>query len=144
MRTSATNAKSQSRALTIYDLHSHNSKCCFWHKGEGGLDAYKFATFLLVYVNNNERCKAASTIILYSDRRSYQNRNKGLANGLYDFCCKNKKTFFQKTHKWNVIAYKLSVCEKINVPSNNKMYIEKARPKQLQVPEARLLKDVQG
>ena len=50
---------------TIYDLHSHDSKCYFWHEGEGGLDAHTFATCLLDYLNNNERCKAASTIIVY-------------------------------------------------------------------------------
>lgn len=81
---------------TIYDVHSHDAKCYFGHEGEGGLDADTFATCLMDYLNNNERCKAGSTIIIYSDGCSYQNRNKILANALYDFCCKTKKTVFQK------------------------------------------------
>lgn len=124
---------------TIYDLHSRDAKCYFWHEGEGGLDADTFATCLLDYLNNNESCKAASTIIVYSDGCTYQNRNKVLANALYDFCCKTKKTVFQKIlekgHTQMECDSVHAACEralkdkKIYVPSNYKTYIEQARPK---------------
>ncbi|KAM3585556.1 uncharacterized protein V6R79_020739 [Siganus canaliculatus] len=71
---------------TVSDLHSHDAKCDFWHESEEGLDADTFATCLMDYLNNKERCKAASTIIIYPEGCSYQNRKK---------------------IEWNVIVYTL-------------------------------------
>ncbi|KAK7884022.1 hypothetical protein WMY93_027145 [Mugilogobius chulae] len=74
------------------------------------------------------------------DGCTYQNRNKCLANALYDFCCKTNKTVFQKIlekgHTQMECDNVHAACEralrdkKIYVPSNYKTYIEEARPKQ--------------
>ena len=122
---------------TIFDLHSGHVTCFFWHEGAGGLDADIFATCLLDYLENNERCKLASKLIIYSDGCTYQNRNVNLSNALLHFSNKTRKTVIQKIlekgHTQMECDSVHAACEramrdkKIYVPANYVDYIKAAR-----------------
>ena len=125
---------------TVYDLHSHHATCYLWHEGEGGLDADTFATCLLDYLDNDARCNLASTIIIYSDGCTYQNRNVTLANSLLHFSNLSGKVLLQKVlekgHTQMECDSVHAACEralrdrKIYVPVNYVDYIKGAKKQQ--------------
>ena len=82
--------------FTLFDLNSNQGTCYFWDESHGGLEADSFASCIIDYLETHESCKKASTIILYSDGCTYQNRNVVLSNALLDFSNKARKTVYQK------------------------------------------------
>lgn len=122
---------------TVYDLKTHEVMCYIWHEGEGDVDSNAFASCLLHYLENNDRCKKAKTIVIYSDGCTYQNRNSVLANGILHYSILHGKTVIQKIlergHTYMEVDSVHAVCEramrdrKIYVPANYPELIRHAR-----------------
>ncbi|OXA53554.1 hypothetical protein Fcan01_11539 [Folsomia candida] len=80
--------------FTIYDLKSHDARCCLWDESEGELVASVFATCLIKYIE--EKFTDDLPIIIYSDGCTNQNRNVMMANALLDHATKHGKIITQK------------------------------------------------
>ena len=78
--------------FTVFNVHTKDTICYFWHEAEGRLTANSFASCIYDYLENEIK-DDVDTVILYSDGCPYQNRNVTLANALCHFA---KKTILQK------------------------------------------------
>jgi hypothetical protein len=117
-------------------MKTHDVTCYFWHEGEGGLDADVFASCLHDYITNDERCKAADKVVIYSDGCTYQNRNVTLANMLMQISVSGKtiiQKFLEKGHTQMECDSVHATCERafrnrpIYVPANYVELIKTAR-----------------
>ncbi|OXA41441.1 hypothetical protein Fcan01_23603 [Folsomia candida] len=80
--------------FTIYDLKSHDARCCLWDESEGELVASVFATCLVKYIE--EKFTDDLPIVIYSDGCTNQNRNAMMSTALLDYAIKNNKIIIQK------------------------------------------------
>ena len=78
--------------FTVFNVHTKDTICYFWHEAQGRLTANSFASCIYDYLENEIK-DDVDTVILYSDGCPYQNRNVTLANALCHFA---KKTILQK------------------------------------------------
>lgn len=80
--------------FTIYDLKSHDARCCLWDESEGEVVSSVFATCVIKYIE--EKFIDDLPIVIYSDGCTNQNRNTMMANALLAHAIKNNKTITQK------------------------------------------------
>ena len=75
---------------------THNAVCYIWNKTASDLTSNTFACLLYNYLSTDERCLDATTIIVYTDGCTYQNRCTQLSNALLFYAKKFNKIVYQK------------------------------------------------
>ncbi len=83
--------------FTVYDMHTSEVQCYFWHEAEGDLSSNSFTSCIIDYI---EEIVATSDdvkeVIIFSDGCTYQNRNVVLANALATLAKEKNITITQK------------------------------------------------
>ena len=80
----------------VYDKKTHNVVCYIWNETASDLTSNTFACLLYNYLSTDERCLDATTIIVYTDGCTYQNRCTQLSNALLFYANKFNKIVYQK------------------------------------------------
>ncbi|KAF4529623.1 hypothetical protein B566_EDAN017069 [Ephemera danica] len=124
-----------------YDLHSGVGTCAVWNETEGSLAASVFATLLIDLLREKVRLRSSIKLIkIFSDGCGYQNRCKVLSNALAAFSQETgiiiEQYFLEKGHTQTEVDTIHATIEtrvrkrNVYVPSDYKLHIIKARPKQ--------------
>ena len=81
---------------TIYNPKSHETLCYLWNETGADLSSNTFSCLLYHYLDTNDKCINAESIIIYSDGCPYQNRCVQLSNTILLYTKTHNKVVYQK------------------------------------------------
>lgn len=81
---------------SLYNLKTKDGYCYLCNEVEGQITANEFSTIIYNFLDTEANVPAGEEVILFSDGRSYENRNATLANALLHLSNKKNITITQK------------------------------------------------